>query len=77
MARLTAEQRKRLSDRLYALQGRRYPIPDVEHARLALELGSKYATPEEYAQIQKAVAKRYPGIKQSRQLSKIKGTQYA
>lgn len=47
----------------FALRAQRaYPIPDENHARLALAMSSKYATPAEQATIRAAVQRRYPEI---------------
>ena len=35
MAKLTKSQRDKLPDSAFALPGRRYPIPDADHARNA------------------------------------------
>ena len=42
---------------------RAYPINDIEHARLALAMVSKYGTDGEKSKVRKAVAKKYPSIK--------------
>lgn len=41
MSRLTAAERDALPDSAFALPGRRYPIPDVTHARDALARASE------------------------------------
>jgi hypothetical protein len=67
VARLTEAKRHRLPDRLFAIPEKRsYPIYDVEHARLALGMVSKYGTPEEQAQVRSAVARRFPGLGKTR-----------
>lgn len=38
MAKLDAEKRARLPSQAFALPGRRFPINDAEHARLALAM---------------------------------------
>lgn len=62
MAKLTYKQRKELPNSEFALPGRRFPIPDAEHARLAIARAKEmYAkgklTKEEYdTVIKKATA---------------------
>lgn len=66
MADLTASDRQHMAATSFALRSKRaYPIPDIEHGRLALAMASKYATPEEQATIRNAVHNRYPGIDSS------------
>lgn len=66
MADLTASDRDHMAATSFALRSKRaYPINDPEHARLALAMGSKYASPSELATIKSAVASRYPGIDQA------------
>jgi hypothetical protein len=59
MAKLTAEERRKLPDSDFALSGRRYPIHDEAHARDALARAS--GKPEE-DEVRAAVKKRWPGI---------------
>lgn len=63
MAELTAKARNALSDRDFALPGRRYPIHDPNHARDALSRVSANGTPEEKAAVRRAVYRRYPNMK--------------
>ncbi len=64
MAILTDESRDKLPDNAFALSGRRYPIHDEEHARVALSYVSRYGTAEEKATVRSAVHRKYPGIVQ-------------
>lgn len=65
MARLSYSQRKKLPTSTFALPGKRaYPEPDEEHARKALQLGAKNASPAELAKIKAFTRKHYPSIKQ-------------
>ena len=60
--KLSTTQRKNLKDSDFALPGRRYPIMDLNHARLALAMVSKYGKPGEKEKVQDAVHARYPDI---------------
>lgn len=73
MSELTTTGRKRLSEAVFALPGRRYPIHDASHARNALARAAQHATPAEQATIRRKVAARYPGIDlKSKLKSKLK-----
>jgi hypothetical protein len=64
MARLKASTRKRMKSSSFALPSQRaYPINDIEHARMALAMVSRYGTDGEQSKVRKAVAKKYPSIK--------------
>lgn len=74
VARLTAAQRKNLSTSSFAVKSKAktakgkaksgsYPIPDAAHARDAL---ARSAGKPVAAQVRRAVAKKFPGIKQSK-----------
>lgn len=63
MARLTAGARRALPGSAFVFpKSKAYPINDAEHARKALQLGAKNASPAELARIKAAVKRRYPGI---------------
>ena len=62
MTVLTAARRKALPSRVFALPGRRYPIPDRSHAANALARVSQHGTPAEKARVRAAVRRRYPGM---------------
>lgn len=64
MGKLTAGERNALGGAMFALPGRRYPIPDINHARNALARAAQFATPAEQATIRRAVHARYPQIKE-------------
>jgi hypothetical protein len=60
---LTAQDRKKLGKKSFALPGKRkYPIPDEAHARNALARVAQHGTPAEQKKVRAAVEKRYPGI---------------
>ena len=64
---LTATTRNALPTKEFALPASRgYPINDANHARDALSRVSGNGTPEEKATVRAAVAKKYPGIEQSK-----------
>lgn len=60
--KLTTRQRSNLADSDFALPGRRYPIHDVTHARLALAMVAKYGKPDDKAKVNAAVRRKYPDI---------------
>lgn len=63
MADLTARGRHQMDSSSFAIPGKRkYPIHDINHARLALAMVSKYGTPDEKAKVRAAVARKYPSI---------------
>ena len=73
-ARLTADQRRALPNKDFALPGKgegpkgkqagSYPIPDEKHARSALSLVSQHGTPEEKSEVRAKVKKKFPNIQQ-------------
>lgn len=67
MATLTAAQRNKLPDSAFALPGRKYPIPDIEHARNALARVEQHGTEEEKKKVRAAVYRKYPSLKPSAQ----------
>ena len=74
-ARLTADQRRALPNKDFALPGKgegpkgkqagSYPIPDEKHARSALSLVAQHGTPAEKATVRAKVKKKFPNIEQS------------
>jgi len=67
MARLTAKQRKRMKPSSFALPRQRaYPINDIEHARMALAMVSKYGTDGEKSKVRRAVGDKYPSLKKKK-----------
>lgn len=63
MSKLNSKARNALADSTFALPGeRKYPLPDVNHARAALSRVSANGTPAEKATVQAAVHKKYPEI---------------
>jgi len=61
---LTAEARRRLKDSDFALPGRRFPIHNIDHARVALSMAHT-ATPAEQKVIKSKVHAKYPQINSS------------
>jgi hypothetical protein len=59
---LNTKERNALPKGDFVLPGRRYPIPDADHARNALSRVSQHGTPQEKAEVRKAVHRKYPGI---------------
>ena len=69
---LSAKERRALPDKDFALPGKgkgpegkqagSYPIPDKNHARMALAMVAKHGTPEEKQKVRAAVEKKFPGI---------------
>jgi len=59
MAKLTTKERNSLPSSTFALPGRRYPIPDKNHAENALARVSEYGTPEEKAKVRAAVQRKF------------------
>jgi hypothetical protein len=67
MAELSSGARKKLSAKSFAEPKKRaYPIQDEAHARNALARVSQHGSPAEKAQVRAKVAKKYPGIEQSK-----------
>lgn len=62
VAKLSAEERKKLPDSDFALPGRRYPIHDEAHARDALARVDQNGTPAEKRKVRAAVKYRYPDM---------------
>lgn len=60
---LTAKQRNRLSEQDFAIpEQRKYPIPDINHARDALARVSAFGTPGEQTKVRQAVYAKYPQL---------------
>lgn len=67
MAKFTYKKKKSLPKSSFALPSSRgYPIPDVAHARNALARVSQFGTPAEKAKVRSAVAKKFPGVAQTK-----------
>jgi hypothetical protein len=59
-----ADNRNKLKDEYFAMPDqRKYPIPDIEHARNALARVAQHGTAEEQKKVRTAVEKRYPSLK--------------
>ena len=66
MATLKAAQRNKLKTGTFALPSKRkYPIPDVAHARSALSYAARSDTEGEYSTVRAAVVKKFPQLKGS------------
>ena len=73
---LSASERRALPDSDFALPGKgegpkgkqagSYPIPDEEHARMALAMVAKHGTAAEKAKVRAAVKRKFPGIEQGK-----------
>ena len=68
MATLTAKARRAMPASSFAIPGKNgkpdaYPIPDAAHARDALARVAQNGTPAEQAQVRRAVARKFPGMK--------------
>lgn len=63
-----SDNRNTLEDESFALPDeRKYPIPDVAHARNALARVAQNGTADEQKKVRAAVEKRYPSLKDSDQ----------
>lgn len=63
MAKLDAAERKALPKQDFALESKRaYPINDKSHARFALAMASKHASPSQKKEIRREVHEKYPSI---------------
>jgi len=66
MAKLTTRGRKQIKAENFALPGRRYPLPDIQHARNALSRVAQHGTPEEKRKVRAKVYKKYPSLKKKK-----------
>lgn len=66
MAKLTSKARNSLKSSSFALPGRKYPIPDKNHARAALSRVSEFGDSEQKAKVRAKVRAKYPGMGKSR-----------
>lgn len=57
---LTAEARKHIAEKNFALPGGRYPIEDETHARNALARVSEFGSPYEKKEVREKVHAKYP-----------------
>lgn len=62
MAKLTTKERKALPKKDFAVAGRKYPVPDANHARNALARVAQHGSPKEKAEVKAKVHKKFPGI---------------
>ena len=68
MGKLTILARKRIKKSNFAIPGKApgsgsYPIHDIAHARNALARVAQHGSPEEQAQVRRAVYRKYPSLK--------------
>ena len=74
MARLTSEKRNNLSTKTFVFpKSRKYPIPDENHGRAALQRASQFGTSDVKAKVRAAVHRKFPGIKQHDETMKMHG----
>jgi hypothetical protein len=66
MAKLTAAGRARIKPANFAGPDKSYPIEDRSHARAALSMVSRHGSPAVQSEVRRNVAKKYPGIEQSK-----------
>ncbi|MDE2101640.1 MAG: hypothetical protein KGL39_30620 [Patescibacteria group bacterium] len=63
-AKLTTKARKHVATKNFGLpEQRKYPMPDLAHARNALARAAQSATPEEQAKIRRKAYKLFPALK--------------
>lgn len=63
MSKLSSDQRNNLSKSQFAEpEQRKYPIPDVSHARNALARVAQHGSASEKKEVRAAVHKKYPHI---------------
>jgi hypothetical protein len=73
MATLKAKKRNALSDSTFALPSKRkYPIPDLAHAKSALSYAARSDTEGEYSTVRAAVVKKFPQLAGGKGASKGK-----
>jgi hypothetical protein len=64
MAKLTTKTRDHLANSTFALPAqRKYPIPDIAHARDALARVAANGSPEQKAEVKAAVKRKFPSVK--------------
>jgi hypothetical protein len=59
---LSALGRDRIKEKNFAIDGGRYPIHDLSHARNALARVAQHGSPDEQARVRSAVYRKYPAI---------------
>lgn len=72
MAKLTAEARKKIPAKDFALGKGRYPIEDKSHARNALARVSGNGSPAEKAEVRRKVHAKYPSMGSSNKFGESK-----
>lgn len=73
MAKLTSRERSNMPKSEFALPGKRKdPIPDRSHAKAALTMGMRGASPSEKSAIRAAVHSKYPDIGEGSMISRRK-----
>lgn len=64
MGTLSGKSRGRMKSSMFALPGKRkYPIPDLSHARNALARVSQHGSPAEVKQVRAAVYRKFPSLR--------------
>ena len=64
MATLTTKQRNKLPPSKFVFRKeRKYPIPDIAHARSALSYGKRYLSAGKYRYLKGVVFKKFPSLK--------------
>lgn len=66
MSKLTAKARKKIPSKEFAGPKRSYPIEDKSHAKAALSMSARYASPKVKAEVKAKVAKKYPGMEKNK-----------
>lgn len=71
MAKLTYQARKKLKKSSFVFPGtRKYPIPDMAHARNALARVAQNGSPAQKQKVKAAVHRKYPTIGKKRKKKK-------
>jgi hypothetical protein len=65
MTKLTTQTRNSLSERSFALKGRKYPIEYIVHARNALARVSQDGTPGEKQEVRRKINRLYPELRRN------------
>jgi len=72
MAKLNAAKRKKLPKSDFAVPGRKYPVPDKNHARNALARVAQHGSPKEKAEVKAKVKAKFPSIGMGKKATKSK-----
>ena len=66
MGLLSTKKRNSLPESDFAVPGRKYPVPDPNHARNALARVAQHGSPEEQEEVKRKVRAKFPGIGQKK-----------